>query len=216
MKRNGFTLIELLVMLTVLGIIMLVAIPNISGMLGNQRLNMFKSDATSMIETAKVASRKERLLVKPKNGECIVFALNYLNDNDNIENGPNGGKYDQFDSLVVYTRSGNRYKYYVRLVEQYKGKRIGISLVDGDNVKALKAADVKELASSDKIGLEKEMNRAQGIAKLSAFSTISSKCTSGIKGYYSGGLYCTIFNNKYYDDNGNQVTPEQYAAACTH
>ena len=78
MKKNGFTFVELLTMLAVLGILMLIAIPNINGILKNQRLNMIKGDATNMVETAKIKSRKERLLTKPKSGECIIFALNYL------------------------------------------------------------------------------------------------------------------------------------------
>lgn len=214
MKENGFTFVELLAMLAVLGILMLIAIPNINGMLKNQRLNIIKNDATNMVETAKVKSSKERLLEKPKNGECVVFALNYLNDQDNIVKGPNGGLYDQFDSVVVYTREGARYKYYVRLVEKKGSNTIGIDLLDGESIKGLKTKDVKTVSNS--IGLTKSMNRAQGISQLSSFGPISSKCSAGIKGYYSGGNYCVIFNGKYYDDEGNVVTPEKYNQSCAH
>ena len=48
-KRKGFTLVELLAMLVVLGILMAVAIPNITGILGNQRVNGLKADAESLI-----------------------------------------------------------------------------------------------------------------------------------------------------------------------
>ena len=215
MKNKGFTLVELLIMLTVLGILMLVAIPNINGILKNQRLNAIKSDATNMVETAKNKIQKEKLLVKPKRNECIVFTLNYLNDDDNIIKGPNGGLYDQFDSVIVYTRSGNKYKYYVRLVELYNNKRIGLNLLDSNNIKKLKTSDVKTLANTNKIGLDKTMNRATGITTLTAFTTISSKCSAGIKDYYSGGMYCTRYNNIYYDDNGNQVTYEKYRQSCS-
>lgn len=213
MKKNGFTFIELLAMLAVLGILMLIAIPNINGILKNQRLNVIKGDATNMVETVKIKSRKERLLVKPKSGECIVFSLNYINDNDNIVKGPNGGLYDQFDSVVVYTREGSRYKYYVRLVEQYKGKRLGIDLLESSGIKLLKSKDIKTV--NNNIGLTKETNREAGINKLSSFSTIRSKCSAGIKGYYSGGMYCTEFNGKYYDDQGNQVSHDKYVEVCS-
>ena len=213
MKKNGFTFIELLAMLAVLGILMLIAIPNINGILKNQRLNVIKGDATNMVETVKIKSRKERLLVKPKSGECIVFSLNYINDNDNIVKGPNGGLYDQFDSVVVYTREGSRYKYYVRLVEQYKGKRLGIDLLESSGIKLLKSKDIKTV--NNNIGLTKETNREAGINKLSSFSTIRSKCSAGIKGYYSGGMYCTEFNGKYYDDQGNQVSHDKYVEECS-
>lgn len=213
MKKNGFTFIELLAMLAVLGILMLIAIPNINGILKNQRLNVIKGDATNMVETVKIKSRKERLLVKPKSGECIVFSLNYINDNDNIVKGPNGGLYDQFDSVVVYTREGSRYKYYVRLVEQYKEKRLGIDLLESSEIKLLKSKDIKTV--NNNIGLTKETNREAGINKLNSFSTIRSKCSAGIKGYYSGGMYCTEFNGKYYDDQGNQVSHDKYVEVCS-
>lgn len=212
MKRNGFTLVELLAMLTVIGIIMIVAIPNISGMLKNQRLDFIKQDAKNMVESAKMKINKDRVLVKPKNGECIVFALNYLDDNDNIVNGPNGGKYEQFDSVVIYTREGSKYKYYVRLVERYKNQRIGITLVDSIDIDKLKTSDVKTVG--DNIGLSKNDTRANGIAKLSAFGSIMSKCTS-IKGYYSGGNYCTTYNGIYYDDQGNQVSYSKFREVCS-
>lgn len=210
MKKNGFTFVELLAMLAVLGILMLIAIPNINGMLKNQRLNVIKTDATNMVETAKIKSSSERMLIKPKNGECIVFSLNYLNDQDNIVKGPNGGEYDQFDSVVVYTRSGSRYKYYVRLIEKYKNKTIGIDLIDGDNIKKLKSKEITTVNNS--IGLIKTDNRATGISKLNSFGPISSICT--VKGYYSGGNYCVIYNGKYYDDQGNIVTPSEYQESC--
>ena len=44
-KKNGFTLVELLAMLTVLGILMVVTIPNISKILNNNRVNKYKMDA---------------------------------------------------------------------------------------------------------------------------------------------------------------------------
>ena len=128
MKKNGFTLVELLAMLVVLGIIMVIAIPNISGMLANQKLDALKNDANSMVESAKMKVNKDRLMVKPSEGECIGLSLNYLDDTDSIAKGPNGGNYDKFDSIVIYTRKNNKYLYYVRLVEEYNGKRTGIHL----------------------------------------------------------------------------------------
>ena len=212
MKKNGFTFVELLAMLVVLGIIMVVAIPNITGMLKNQKINVFKNDAKSMVETAKIKISKDNLIVKPVEGDCIVFALNYLNVGDNIITGPNGGLYDQFDSFVVYTRSGNKYKYYVRLVELYKSKRIGVALLDSNSITDIKSSSLTTLTTSS--GLVKTDNRAAGINKLKSFSVVRSKCTN-IKGYYSGGHYCVRFNNQYYDDEGNIVSYSKYTQSCS-
>lgn len=183
MRKNGFTFVELLTMLAVLGILMLIAIPNINGMLKNQRLNVIKTDATNMVESAKVKARKEKLLSKPKNRECIVFTLNYLDDNDNIIKGPNGGLYDQYDSIVVYTREGAKYKYYVRLIEIYKSKKIGISFLDSTGVKDLKTKDIKEVSNST--GLVKNDDQTSAQSKLNSFGPTSNMCDS-IKDYYAG------------------------------
>lgn len=183
MKRNGFTLVELLVMLVVLAILMLIAIPNISGMIKNQKLNSMKNDMNSMIETTKIKANKNKSLNKPRSGECIVFSLSYLNDNDNITKGPNGGLYNQYDSLVLYTREGNKYKYYVRLIELYKNKYTGVSLIDGDNSKKLKNSDIGNV--EELIGLNKDLSDSDSIAYLSSYESIATKCPNGIKGYFS-------------------------------
>ena len=210
-KKNGFTFVELLAMLVILGLIMIIAVPNITGMLKQQKFNQFKSDATRMVESAKVKVGKDRVLVKPKSGECIVFALNYLDDNESIVTGPNGGEYDQFDSFVVYTRDGSKYKYYFRLVENYKNKKIGISLNDSSSIKELLSTSIVEV--NNDTGLEKDDTRTQGINKLKSFQELSNVCTT-IKGYYSGGNYCIEYNGIYYDNEGNRVSQDKFSELC--
>ena len=54
MKNNkGFTLVEVLAMLVVLGIIIGVTVPNITGILSNQKTNLIAEDGIKMIENAK-------------------------------------------------------------------------------------------------------------------------------------------------------------------
>ena len=222
MKRNGFTLIELLAMLVILGIIMVMAIPNISGMLKKQRLDRLKSDANNMVEAAKMKAGKDKLLPRPKNGECIIFSLNYLDENDNIVNGPNGGEYNKFDSVVVYTRvdkeadedeaASKKYKYYVRLVEEYKGKREGIHLIDSEDINMLTTRNIDTI--EDNIGITKNDRSTQGVAKVKVFGAIMEHCSQVIK-YYSGGNYCTQINGIYYDNDGNIVSASDYATACS-
>lgn len=219
MKKNGFTLVEVLAMLVIISIIMVVAIPNISGMLKNQRLNVYKNDANSMVEAAKMKVSKEEMFVKPQAGQCIVFPLNYLDENDNIVKGPNGGEYNKFDSVVVYTRvddvntNTKKYKYYVRLVEEYDGKREGIHLIESIDIKNLKTRDINLI--EDNIGLTKFDRTSEGIAKLSVFASIMAYCET-INGYYSGGNYCIKVNNDYYDANGNIVEYQDYLASCSN
>jgi type IV pilus assembly protein PilA len=185
MNRKGFTLIELLAMLVVLGILMTVAIPNIAGILNNQKKNSLKSDITTMVETAKVKVAKGGTIKKPKDGECIVFSLNYLNDNDNIEKGPNGGNYEQYDSFVIYARSRNgtniKYEYYIRLIENNEDGKYyyGIELENINNIDG----KIKKISKNNyqSIGLSNTSTESQ----LNSNSTISSLCPRGVIKYYT-------------------------------
>ena len=215
MKKNGFTLIELLAMLVILGIIMGIAIPNISGMLQNQKLEGFKSDAINMVEAAKMKASKDKNVPKPTGSQCILFPLNYLDDNDNILNGPNGGKYDKFDSFVVYRRRSNKYVYYVRLVEVYKDKKYGINLIESTKINSLKTKDITLITNTT--GIVKTDKLDQVNTKINSLSAVTSLCGSApyIKYYYPGGNYCVVNNGIYYDNDGNVVTQAQYNSKCS-
>ena len=185
MNNKGFTLVELLAMLVVLAALMIIAIPNITGIVGNQRLNTIRNDATTMVETAKVKVAKDEYIKKPGSGKCLIFSLSYVNDNDNIETGPNGGEYNAFDSFVVYQNitSGNvtKYNYYVRLVETKDSKNYGIELENIKNIDEITSSNIK--TDIPLIGLtEATDNRAI----LSGYSPVSSLCSNGIERYY----YC--------------------------
>ena len=150
-KKKGFTLVELLAMLVVLGILIGITIPNMNGILKNQRVNTLKADAANMAEKAKIKVAKDNEMGKPGIKDCFVLTLDYLNDNDDFNKGPNGGSYDKYDSFVIYTReeSVNRttkFKFYVRLVEETATSRIGFDLVDSDEIDDLKKDNIVELA----------------------------------------------------------------------
>lgn len=136
MKNNkGFTLVELLAMLVVLGILIGVAIPNIVGMVENQRINVYKNDAINMVSLTKNQIAKMEFSEKPGNNECSIFTLKYLSEfTSEIEKGPNGQLYLPYDSIVIYARKNNEYKYYIRLVEQTGTRGVGIALTNYDNL----------------------------------------------------------------------------------
>ena len=186
MKNKGFTLVELLAMLVVLGVLMTVAIPNITGILNNQKKNTLRNDATTMVETAKIKVAKDNLIKKPDAGKCIVFSLNYLNDNDNINAGPNGGQYDEFDSFVIYKKEKNgnnvSYKYYVRLIENNVSYYYGIELEDIRNITENTSTNIKRIESYTSIGLSKTATDNE--SKLANNSTVKSVCPNGVTKYY--------------------------------
>ena len=177
MRNNkGFTLIELLVMLVVLGILMVVAIPNITGIMKNNRLNALKGDAQHMVERTNVMVTKSKNISKPAAGECIIFSLNYLNTYDDLTAGPNDGRYNQEESFVIYTRQGQKYVYYVRLIEDVDGSSVGMNFIQSDTIDSLTAEDIEEISTV--YGISKSNTESENINVLTGepFDTI---CNSG-------------------------------------
>ena len=154
MKRNGFTLVELLASLTILGILMAVTVPNVVGILTQNREITYNEDAKKMISAAKYKMAGNNGVVRPGNNNCIVMSLGYL-DNDEFENPPNDGKYLRDQSFVVIKRVGKRYQYYVRIAEEMTddGKTLfGIDVVDEDTLE--NGVEAKKLDYINNVNVE--------------------------------------------------------------
>ena len=130
MKQKGFTLVELLAMLTVLGVIMLIAVPNITGMVEGQKILGIKQDATKMMDMVKVKMAGNDDIPKPNNKKCIVFTLKYMNGSDDFTEGPNGKPYLLYNSFIVMCRNNQVYEYFVRLVEDNDSNLFGVDFIN--------------------------------------------------------------------------------------
>ena len=142
-NRRGFTLVELLAMMVVLGVLMAITIPNITGILNKSKEENLIADATKMVESAKIKITTHKTgydkIPKLEVGKCRALSLDYLNSNEDIGNGPNDGTYLNYDSYVLYklvdAGGGSRkYEYYVRLVEKKDNKYYGIDFVNYDEL----------------------------------------------------------------------------------
>ena len=181
MNSKGFTLVEVLAMLVVLGILMAISVPNVTGILNNSKLSAMKTDGIKMVDTAKVKFTKLKSYEKPKTGECIVYGLNAVNDTDDISKGPNGGVYMTDESFVVIARQNNKYIYYVRLVELSDDNKMqGLNLVDSNRLYEKKSDFIGKI--TDNYELKGDIAEETESLK----TKLSSKCPSGIAGYYPG------------------------------
>ena len=127
MKNKGFTLIELIATMVVLGIIMLIAIPNIIGIVERNKRTAYVEDARRLVTLAEYRFRSDTS-INLEDGQCIVMRLSFL-DNGELQAPPDGGDYLEDNSFVVIRRSGPNITYYVTLVEDLpNGNRNGVRL----------------------------------------------------------------------------------------
>ena len=153
LNKKGFTLIELIASMVILAMLMVVTVPNVIGILAQQKKNAYKEDAGKLISTAKYKFNQNRKAMLPaqipdKSGtQCVIMSLGYLN-NSEFENGPNEGKYDVDNSFVVIVGDAGetvnetvdgkpvsytplKFEYYVRLDEELDGNHYGIKAKGG-------------------------------------------------------------------------------------
>lgn len=143
MKNNkGFTLVEILAMLLVLGIIVGITIPNITGILSSQKENVLIEDAKKLINDAKTQMTINSKIKKPANSnQCIIFTLDYLDKNEDVVTGTDNGTYSRTMSVVVVSKKKEQgkekqYNYSVRLVEDIEGAYYGFDSVTLDELES--------------------------------------------------------------------------------
>ncbi len=124
MKKNGFTLIELLASIVILGVLMMVALPNVFRIMTESRQDTYLSDAKKLISNAEYKLRTNSdYITKPKNNNCVVMTMSYL-DGPEFDTAPEGGQYNKEYSYVVIKRNTDgTYTYYVSLIEDMNAAR---------------------------------------------------------------------------------------------
>ena len=162
MNQKGFTLVELIAMMVVLSVLMAITIPNISGIIKNNRESIGVEDVNKMIGNAKQKMETKRASFPGKN-ECVVMSLKFIDNNNDFKKGVNDGEYDKLESFVIITKkqmSGStttsQYKYYVRLVEEKSSKHYIVDLVDYDEFSKnpdKHTATIKEFTETEKLNL---------------------------------------------------------------
>ena len=188
-NTKGFTLIELLAMMVVIGVLMAVTIPNITGILTQTKTNVFKEDVDRLVTISKTKFTKLKKFQKPNANQCIIFTLSYLDDNKDIITGPNDGKYYRYESFVIIKKEETspntyQYNYYVRLVEKItdNGKDYNYG-INGIEYRELEKNFENYLNTTGSIGLTKDSIKAELISK----DVIKGICNEedNLIGYYA-------------------------------
>lgn len=117
-NKMGFTLIELIATITILGIIMLVAVPNVIGVVNKNKNQTYVNDARKLVTLAKYKFDSDANVMRPSSTNCVVMKISGL-DRSELQKGPEEGTYDENLSFVVIRYENGKYEYYAQLVENY-------------------------------------------------------------------------------------------------
>ncbi len=192
MNRRGFTLIELLAVVIILGVIMMIAIPNVLGMLDKNKKNSFVESARTMISRAEYTIRKDTSIEYPSNGKAIILTLEYLNTAD-ISNSPYDTEYSptrSFVAIVNHTENEvTEYKYYVHLVacstidcsNTNKNLNRGINLIYQDNLTGNKRYQIVKQGNDVNI----DLGKTSGNTMVNESQILSITGASGIEKVFS-------------------------------
>lgn len=121
MKNNkGFTLVELLATMSILAVLMLLAIPNVIGIVQRNKNKAYIEDAKKLVTLAEYKIRSNPN-VKPRIGESYCLYMNYLDKSKELDEPPNGGQYNRYRSYVKVQNNNGTIKYKVQLAETKDG-----------------------------------------------------------------------------------------------
>lgn len=126
MKNNkGFTLVELLATMAILATLMLIAVPNVIGVVQRNKNKTYIEDAKKLATLAEYKVRSNSNL-KPSQSYSYCFYMDYLDKSKELDEPPNGGIYNRYKSYVRVYNYGGTIKYFVQLVEEKNGTTTGV------------------------------------------------------------------------------------------
>ena len=115
-NRMAFTLVELLAVVVILGVLMMIAIPNTVSLIDRNKKTNYIEDAKTFTSLVQNKVQIDKSLELPTTSNtALVITLGYLSTSD-VEESPYGEKYDKTSSFVAISLEMSKYVYYVQLV----------------------------------------------------------------------------------------------------
>ena len=149
MNNKGFTLIELLATIALLAILMMMAVPNIIGVVNKNRNKTYVEDAKKLVSLAEYKIRSNSDYKPTSSSGAYCFKMKFLDSSsDNFSSPPGGGCYDNQMSYVMVTWSNSKLNYKVQLVER-KTYNKTTDTCEGNIKAGIKEVEHNDLFNSD-------------------------------------------------------------------
>ena len=111
--KKGFTLVEVLGVLVILGVIMLLILPNISGVTTKSKEQLYEMQIKTIKEAGRIFVTDYANILPIENGDSFTIELKLLKDldiiNQNMQN-PKTEKYFDDDMLITFTNNNDNYE----------------------------------------------------------------------------------------------------------
>ncbi len=150
LNNKGFTLVEVLTTIAILAILMMVAVPNIIGVINSNKERVYINDAKKLHSLAESLVHTKSEFKPLTNDGCIKIPFTEL-DNGEFDSPPNGAEAYSNNSFVVVKRVVKEqtelnasgvpvttdvvdYDYFIYLEEDRGDIKSGISFTDVDNL----------------------------------------------------------------------------------
>ncbi len=141
MNNKGFTLIEVLAVMVILGIVLMISVPNVSQYITRSRRSSYITDAKRYVEAARGEVETERMKITSKN-TCYYIPRECIPVNKGQQS-PFG---DWKGLYVVVTYDGKAHDYYFTSTDT---TGIGINLTYVENLSELKLVKNKKAVLTD-------------------------------------------------------------------
>lgn len=145
-KNKGFTLVELLATITILGILIVISVPNIVNITQKNKEQAYIELARKMVVLAQQKMDSNKNITRPtitSSGKvvCILMKSTTLLKDDSLTKGPENGDVNAGNLsfvLIKYDPVEKTYRYGVQLVETYKKNsktyKQGIKFIEDSNI----------------------------------------------------------------------------------
>lgn len=146
MNKKAFTLVELLAVVVILGVLMMIAIPNTISLIDKNKATTVLENAKTFVSLVQAKLQTDKSLELPTSSSYVtVMNLRYLNTND-LGDSPYGGPYNLDYSYVAVKLVNNKYTYFVQLVTCVEGTET-CAPNDANNWRGIDLIEISKLNS---------------------------------------------------------------------